>query len=179
MNFTYTINNIAYKLFSTLVLFLAFGFFWNCTNDDEFHNEKQEQIFSTVSFSQALSGLVIFEQKENSDAQKRNGRKKLSIEPNWDTFKYLSLDFTEAKAAYVNVKLNVKTRFDTKVVFLGIDGKNIRLIESSYALDFHDDGTVKNGRVYYHRLDGSFIDGYLISQGKIIKRIFNPVSSSK
>ena len=147
--------------------------FYNCQGDKIQYDEiKQKPELSTVSKSLAKN---IFEHyfipKENNLKNTYNKQKNtLKIKPNWSTFNQESLEFTDALLSKVSIKTNAITNLSSKIIFITINDKVLRVIETTSFInnDKH--------KVYFHNLSGDFIVGFKLSKDVVVKKL---VSSRK
>lgn len=92
--------------------------------------------------------------------------------PNWNSLSHHQIYGTEvAKLTEADVAINRKGNFNSSLYFLEVEGKMRNVIFTIYKKDTTSNGEIINASVYFNQINGKFIDGYIIKQGKFTKRI--------
>ncbi len=158
-------STILGKLFVLLSLTL-----YNCQKDDHFKVLESDAIrYRTIERQQAKLLFDTFKDKKKKET-KQNRMNDLKIDPQWNTFDQKELDFTDALLSHVAVTMNVKTNMETKLIFIAVDDQLVHALQSKEITETYASGKLKKGSVYYHFLDGQYIDGYKIEEGIATKR---------
>lgn len=151
----------------------------SCENDEIFNETEQEDLsYNTVTKSEAQNLLHSFQKKREKMIKNASKSKTpiLEIIPDWDSFHQEELSFTEALLSTIEIQTNAQATVNSRIVFLNVDTKAVRLIESKQVLNQVDDELI-DGFVYYHDMDGKFIVGYTVEQGQVTKRLTQPQPS--
>lgn len=155
-----------------IVLFLSF-FLQNC--EEKELTGEEFSIFKTVSIENAKR---LMEGKSSSFGKSES----IEITPDWSTVSQDILSFTD-NALLTNVKVTVTSisndDYSPKLLFLDIDGNLFNILETRKVTDFFSDGKIKDGKVFYHSILGSYLKGFKISNGLITHELVasNGVSS--
>ncbi len=161
-------RKISDKIKLVLLLFGISLLLWNCEKE-EIIPIQQEINLKTVSKNEALK--VFSQYKKNKHLQNKNASKLLKISPDWDTFKQEPLEFTSEVLSNVETSINIDVPFKMLLIFIKINNKLVKAIESTDADTYYANGKIKKGKVYYHNFEGDFLIGYLIKEGKVLKRL--------
>lgn len=71
----------------------------------------------------------------------------------------------------VTAKLNVDIPYKSRLIFINLNNKTIKAIETQNIENIDSNGNIQNGKVYYHKFDGEFLIGYLVINGETVKRL--------
>jgi hypothetical protein len=148
---------------------LLFGislFFFNCEAED-YVVDKENLQFNTTSQKEAQ---LLFDKHSKKQYKSKNNNV-LKIEIDWKDFKQDDLSFTEALLSNVSAKLNVDITYKSRLIFININNKTIKAIETQNIESFDSNGNIQNGIVYYHKFNGTFLIGYQVINGKTEKRL--------
>tara|TARA_R110000787_G_scaffold285917_1_gene402718 strand:+ start:832 stop:2331 length:1500 start_codon:yes stop_codon:yes gene_type:complete len=154
-----------------LFLFLIPLILFNCEREEESFIETTQNRYKTVSFEKAK--LIIKNISPVNLKMKTENEEGLSIIPEWSTLIQDEIEGVDALLTNVVAEVTSLTNIElsTKLVFLEYNEHTYSAIETSEVLDFYDDGSIKNGNVYYHVFTGTYLDGYVIDDGIITKRL--------
>lgn len=145
---------------------------WNCENQQilETNVEKPFQINAkTVSFKDAK---VFFEKKQKSNsAILRKGGNPLEVNPDWNTLKHNQILYTEALLTTAETNINRKGNYNSQLYFIEVNGEMKNVIITTWEDKTNQNGLIVNARVFFNQIDGTFIDGYKIEDGKFTKRL--------
>lgn len=164
-----------------LLLFLLAILVWSCENDEVLESVNQEEhTYKTVSKSQAQNVFNSFQKKREKIISKSLKSKNsfLEISPNWNSFKEENLSFTDALLSTTDIKTNALTKLTSRLIFLNVDDKVLRVIESKQSIK-QVGNKVVDGFVYYHNLDGKFITGYKLENSIVTKQLVKKGNISK
>jgi hypothetical protein len=162
---------------------LLFGFSFllvNCDiNNEESINldfENSENLnLKTVSFQDAKNffNVKIEEVKEESKLYTRKGGETpLELTPNWNSIDNNELyGIDQAQLTLADVDINRDGDYISKLFFIDRNNKMESIIFTIYQEKVEDDGRIIEAKMYFNELDGKFIDGYKIENGKITKRL--------
>jgi hypothetical protein len=162
---------------------LLFGFSFllvNCDiNNEESINldfENSENLnLKTASFQDAKNffNVKIEEVKEERKLYARKGGKaSLELTPNWNSIDHVELyGIDQAQLTLADVDINRDGDYISKLFFIDRNNKMESIIFTIYQEKVEDDGRIIEAKMYFNELDGKFIDGYKIENGKITKRL--------
>jgi hypothetical protein len=143
------------------------------------NTEQQKIEFQPVSKNTAKSVFDSFIIKQEKSQDKLYGKSKgLTILPKWESFKQEGLNFTDALLTTIDIEINAITSLKPRLIFLNINGKVLRAIETKKAKETKKD-KIENGDVYYHNLDGKFVVGFKIEDGIVIKKLVSRKKTNK
>jgi len=156
-------------------LLLALLLFKNCESDNENLEIETETIanrtFGTVPIHQAK---IFFNRKLESnedDSFFRKSSNSIELTPNWETLEYEDLyQIDEAQLLSATVGVNRNGNYESKLIFINVNGQVKNAIYTIYEERTDADGTVLDARIYLNETDGTFIDGYKIIDQKFTKR---------
>ncbi len=153
-------------------LIVAIFTFKNCEKNEDIEIQEERKIeFQSVSKNTAKSVFDSFVSKQAKDHEELFGKSKgLTILPDWESFKQEELNFTDALLTTINIEINAITSLKPRLIFLNIDGKVLRAIETKNLKETKDD-KIENGAVYYHNLDGKFVVGFKVENGIVTKKL--------
>jgi hypothetical protein len=158
------------------LIFLSLFSLFNCqNNDNELINQEESLLITTTSKEKAQN---IFNSFLNNKKFKSKGNNSFKIEPLWNSFNQKNIGFKNALLSSVEIQTNTKNNLISKLVFLNVEDKVLRVIESKHIID-EKDKIINKGYVYYHNLNGKFIVGYEIENGIYTKRIIKNKNSNK
>lgn len=158
------------SIFKTGIVFLGISLLlWNCQEEEILLNQEEQKLeFSTVS---KLSAKGIFESySTNQEKSYRKENSVLEVTPNWDSFKQEDLNFTNSLLSSVNIETNALTTLTSRLVFLNLGDRTLRVIESKKIIEL-DGNKIKEGYTYYHNLDGKFILGLKVENSLVTKKL--------
>lgn len=162
------------KLFKIGMLFLGISLLlWNCQDENiPIEPIKKELEFSSVSEKTARTVFYRFKKMQEKSLNKSSKSKNeiLQINPIWSTFIQEKLNFTNALLSSVEVELNIEVSFYTRLIFITINNKILRIIESKQIFELKDNN-IEEGYIYYHNLQGKFITSVKVENGIITKRL--------
>jgi hypothetical protein len=148
---------------------LLFGiclFLINCEKE-EYIIDKENLTLNTISQKEAITIL----ENHNKKQYKAKNNNELKIEVDWKDFKQDTLSFTNALLSNVTAKLNVDIIYKSRLIFINVNNKTIKAIETQNIENIDSNGNIQNGKVYYHKFDGEFLIGYLVINGETVKRL--------
>jgi hypothetical protein len=156
--------------------FILFGvafFLENCEIQEEGLKTEDtiaiERKFKTVSLAQAKMSFLNY--KKSKPKYLAKGSNPLVLNPDWNTLSQTDLyKIDEAKLTQADVKVNRSGNFKSSLFFLNINGVNKNVIYTIFKKDTTLNGNIINASVYFNELNGTFIDGYKIEDGKFTKR---------
>ena len=152
------------------VFFLGILLLCNC--EQEIDLEEQPVNYETVSLAKAQQLIQVHRQKINKKAlSNRSATPVLEVQPDWSTFDQQDLDFTDALLSNVKAIMNVAVNFDVRLVFISINDRTVQAIESTEVQAMSNDGILEQGKVFYHSLEGTFLIGYVVEDGKVTKEL--------
>ena len=157
------------------MLFGISVFLWNCDKDFEYIEtetiEAEELNLKTVHLSDAkLFFNTEIEKKENKYLEK--GATSLEISPNWSSASYQDIYKIEgAKLTSADVQINREGKYDSQLFFINSKGKIKNVIYTVYKDKTDFDGEIIDGRIYFNKINGEFIDGYIIEGGLFTHRM--------
>jgi len=162
-----------FKIVKRYIFFLAISLLLQNCEKEELTNLKVDP-FQTVSFEEAKE---IFTQKIYQNKNSQN----IVIEPQWETMTQDPLDFTDALLTNVIVKIeNINFYgFLSKVLFLEINNEVFKIIETTFSETSNPDGSIKDGKVYYHFFNGLYCDGFKVSNGKATHRLIKKSTGAR
>ncbi|MCV6631108.1 MAG: hypothetical protein OIF50_14745, partial [Flavobacteriaceae bacterium] len=135
-------------------------------------NEEPLQIqrnIQTVSLDEAKS-FFLSDQKKRSNLFAR-GENDLRLTPDWNTLQQDELfEIDHAKLTLANVSVNRKGSYKSKLIFIKVGKQTKSAIYTIYEDEVSTDGELIRGRVFLNQTNGTFIDGYVIENGKFAKR---------
>jgi hypothetical protein len=149
-------------------------FLFNC-NQEEIEILSQEKViqkkgnFKTVSLAKAKAYMNNYKKTKKTSLFARGNS--FSFEPKWETGEQDSLNFTEALLTDFDIKANIELIEDTKLFFLEINDSIVSAIKTNIIRDRDENGNFKKGEIFFHSLDGNFIDAYTIVEGRLSKRL--------
>jgi hypothetical protein len=152
----------------------------NCyINNEESINldfENSENLnLKTVSFKDAKNffNVKIEEVKEERKFYTRKGGETpLELTPNWNSIDHVELyGIDQAQLTLADVDINRDGDYISKLFFIDRNNKMESIIFTIYQEKVEDDGRIIEAKMYFNELDGKFIDGYKIENGKITKRL--------
>lgn len=176
----YQIKQCKFFKLGLLVSLLAI-LVWSCENDEVLEDVNLEQhTFKTVSKAQAQNVFNSFQKKREGFIRNspKSNHSFLEIVPNWNSFKEESLGFTDALLSTTEIKTNALTTLSSRLIFLEVDDRLLRVIESKQAVR-QIDNKVVDGYVYFHNLDGKFITGYKVENSIVTKQLIKKANVSK
>ena len=175
-------NSIKFGIFLLSIVLV----FQNCQNEDVNNNlpnvENIENLnLKTVSFTEAKSffntynNQLIKERKSQTKASRysiRATQQPLELSPNWDSIAHNNLyGIDQAQLTLTDVEVNRRGNYISKLFFVEQDGKIESTIFTIYQDVVEDDGRIVEATIYLNGLDGKFVDGYRIEDGRITKRL--------
>lgn len=157
-----------------VLLVTSSWFLWNCSLE-EHHFEKEHPEFTnveTVSFKDAISYFKI---KQEEILQKRalarNQENIFDVTPNWNSIQHEALfQIDQAQLTLADATINREGNYESKLFFLNINNTPEVVIFTLFPKEIDDDGKLLEASFFYNKLDGSFIDGFKIEEGKLSKR---------
>ena len=157
-----------------------------CERDDETikpqtHNTTQGSAVDvkTVSFETAISH---FNSKQNHILSQRSKQRPsaaygaivnppIEITPDWSTLEHIPYyDIDHAQLTLSDVAINRDGDYTSKLFFMNIDDNIESVIFTIVEDEVSSEGQIMEGSLYYNKLDGTFIDGFKIEDGKLSKR---------
>lgn len=154
---------------------------WNCQEQEiQLEFEQTNLKISTVSKSSAkkIFESYVKEQKSTKSLSYKNQNQALEVIPNWNSFNQEELSFTNALLSNVNVNTNSSNNLKSRLIFINLDNKTLRIIESKEITEFDGDN-IKNGNVYYHNLNGEFIFGLKVENSLVSKKLVKQNTQNK
>ncbi|WP_299105712.1 M23 family metallopeptidase [uncultured Tenacibaculum sp.] len=157
-----------------ILLITSSWFLWNCSLE-EHHFEKEHPEFTnveTVSFKDAISHFKI---KQEEILQKRalarNQENTFDVTPNWNSIQHEELfQIDQAQLTLADATINREGDYESKLFFLNINNTPEVVIFTLFPKEIDGDGKLLEASFFYNKLDGSFIDGFKIEEGKLSKR---------
>lgn len=170
------------KLFKIGMLIFGISMLlWNC-QDENIPLESAQEKFTFLSVSEKNARAVfngfIIKQEKTLQKSSKNKDEILRIKPNWTTFIQENLTFTDALLSSVEVELNIKASLKTRLIFITLNNKILRILESKQISELKDN-KIKEGYVYYHNLQGKFITGLKIENSLITKKLYSKKNVNK
>ncbi|MCG8860048.1 hypothetical protein [Tenacibaculum finnmarkense] len=149
----------------------------NCQSDEEninpinLENTKNLNL-KTVSFQEAQSFFnVEIEKEKRKRYAKRISEPTLELTPNWSSIEHNELyAIDQADLTLADVQVNREGNYTSKLFFINIDDKIESVIFTLFPKEINNDGKIIEASFFYNKLDGEFVDGYKIEQGKLAKR---------
>jgi putative chitinase len=156
---------------------LLFGislFLFNCNQEEiEIHSQekaiKKKDNFKTVSLAKAKAYMNNYEETKKTSLFARDND--FSFKPHWETVEQDSLIFTDALLTDLDIEANIELVEDTKLFFLEINDSIVSAIKTNIIRDRDENGNFKKGEIFFHSLEGNFIDAYTIVNGRLSKRL--------
>lgn len=163
-----------------ILLFVVSFLLENCENNNEetihldFENSENLNL-KTVSFQDAKNffNVKIEEVKEERKLYARKGGKApLELTPNWNSIKHDELyGIEQAQLTLADVDINRSGDYISKLFFVNRNDKMESIIFTIFQEEVDKDGTIIEAQMFFNELNGDFIDGYRIEDGKITKKI--------
>jgi murein DD-endopeptidase MepM/ murein hydrolase activator NlpD len=138
--------------------------------------ENSENLnLKTVSFQDAKKffNVKIDEGKEEGKLYaRRGGKAPLELTPNWNTIDHDELyGIEQAQLTLADVEINRSGDYISKLFFINRNDKMESIIFTIFQEEIDNDGTIIEAKMFFNELNGDFIDGYRIENGKITKKI--------
>jgi hypothetical protein len=147
---------------------------WTCRKERNPLDSKQPQEWSFSSVEKTIAKEVFESHVRKQErylkglSSKKNNA--LQIKPNWSTFKQEDLSFTDALLSAVDVETNAATPLDTRIIFLSVNDKILRLLESKQIVEL-DGNELNESYLYYHNLNGKFIVAFKVENERITEKL--------
>ena len=166
--------------FKILIAVLTVAFFLkNCETNEEqsifidIENTKNLNL-KTVSFEDAKSTFHQNIKKEKFKAKqyaKNSDKPPLELSPDWNTIQHDEFYANDsALLTLTDVEVNREGEYISKLFFVNQNNKTESVIFTIYPLEVESDGKIVKAFMFFNELNGKFIDGYRIEEGKIAKR---------
>ena len=157
-----------------LVLLLSIlAITYSCEKDEIEQDIEQENLnFKIVSKFEAQNHFNAYQKNRDSITCKYSIPKNtlLEIHPDWSSFYHEDLNFEDAELSVVNIKTNANADIESRLIFININGKVIKVIKSEKIVDYKVD-ELTNKFIFFHNLEGDFILGYEMENGLLTKKI--------
>ena len=148
----------------------------SCENEViEIETTNAEEInLKTVPLEQAKSFFTVNNKKLKAKRNyfSKGGNNPLELTPNWNTLTHQEIYKIEnAQLTLTDVKVNRDGNFNSKLFFISKDNEIKNVIQTIYKDETDADSNIINGRIYFNKIDGTFIEGYRIENRKFTKKI--------
>ena len=165
-----------------LVLLLSIlAITYSCEKDEIEQDIEQENLnFKIVSKFEAQNHFNAYQKNRDSITCKYSIPKNtlLEIHPDWSSFYHEDLNFEDAELSVVNIKTNANADIESRLIFININGKVIKVIKSEKIVDYKVD-ELTNKFIFFHNLEGDFILGYEMENGLLTKKFVKPDQSKQ
>lgn len=155
-----------------VLFFAACMFLINCAKEDELHQieaAKKQLILKSVPLEKAKQ---FFNNQAKSTYIHAKGKNEgLIIEPIWESVEQKGLSFTEALLTDVTIKANIELTEGTKLFFIQANDSLVAAIRTNVVKESFDNGSIKTGKIFFHDLEGKFLDAYIVKDGELINRL--------
>ncbi len=151
-----------------LLLFLVSCTLYNCVDTETLIKEKIDE-FRTASLFDAK--LMLLQHKRGKVDVRRKVGSALVINPKWETIQYESLSFTDALVTKVEFDANIEIQETSKLFFIEVNNTLVIAIKTDIVEEYSADNKMKEGKIFFHDLDGNYLDGYVIKKGKIKSKL--------
>ena len=159
------------KFIKTGILLLGVSvLLWNCEKEETLEAPLEKNILETISITKAKELFEEFNKQKNNLLSK-GSKEQFEFEPLWETIKQEALSFSDAQLTNLDIKPKVKLNYKPKLFFIKINGYNIKAFETTIAEEVYNTGKIKKGVVYYHSIEGDFMTGYRVKNGRIVTRL--------
>lgn len=88
------------------------------------------------------------------------------------------MSFTEALLTNTETKVNRTGDYKSKLFFIEVNDSIRTGIQTTWIDESFENGTIKNGRIFFNDFEGNFLDAYRITEGKLSHR-FVPKQENK
>ena len=164
------IRKIANLLKTGILLLGVSVLLWNCEKEETLEAPLEKNILETISITKAKELFEEFNKQKNNLLSK-GSKEQFEFEPLWETIKQEALSFSDAQLTNLDIKPKVKLNYKPKLFFIKINGYNIKAFETTIAEEVYNTGKIKKGVVYYHSIEGDFMTGYRVKNGRIVTRL--------
>lgn len=82
-----------------------------------------------------------------------------------------SLNFTEALLTNTETIINRDGNYTSKIFFIEVNDRIVSGIHSIFPKSTFEDGTLKDGDIYFNDFDGNFLDAYKVTNGIVTHRL--------
>jgi murein DD-endopeptidase MepM/ murein hydrolase activator NlpD len=160
-------NKLQKFLKTGILLFGISLLLWNCEKEEILDLPLKKNKIETVSIASAKELFEEFNNQKNNLFSK--GRKQFNFDPLWETINQEELSFSKALLTNLEIKPSKKLNYKPKLFFININGYDIKAFETTIAEQVFNNGKIKEGTVFYHSIQGSFMTGYRIKNGKTVR----------
>ncbi len=149
-------------LFRITVFMLFFFVVFSCEREEISQEKAEKDILQTVSIDEAKKSII-----GEALISTKGGELESSISFNWDKVTQEEILNSEAQMTVVPVLIEGEEEFN-RVLFLKVNGVLQKVICTlTYADKEKSDAKEFTGRVFIRKLDGQFLLGYEITEGKM------------
>ena len=147
---------------------------WNCEKEEYLEQEKKDfkiTNVSTVSFHEAMKYFET--EKQNIKDQFFRGKnieEKIELTPDWNTLQHSEIAYTEALLTTAKTEVNRQGKYSSKLFFININGYTRNVIFTTFVKQEDTNGNIIDASVFFNKVNGDYIDGYRIENGKFTKR---------
>lgn len=147
---------------------------WNCEKEEYLEQEKKDfkiTNVSTVSFQEAMKYFET--EKQNIKDQffrGKNTEEKIELTPDWNTLQHSEIAYTEALLTTAKTEVNRQGKYYSKLFFVNINGYTRNVIFTTFVKQADINGNIIDASVFFNKVNGDYIDGYRIENGKFTKR---------
>lgn len=147
---------------------------WNCEKEDYYEQHKEEfkiENASTVSFQDAIKHFEL--NKKNYDITNlalKGSDASFKVTPDWNTFEHKQIAYTDALLTTAKTDINRTGNYYSKLYFLNVNGTIRNVIFTTYIKRANAVGGIIDASVFFNKINGEFIDGYKIENGKFTKK---------
>ena len=156
--------------------YLKFGIFlfgvllllWNCEKEELVFYPENNNNIENITFDEAME---FFNENEPKSTFLARGQNSLTVTPNWESIASQELVYAEKSLVKADADINRSGNFYAQLLFIKINGQIINVICTTYKDEADANGNLVNGRIYFNKIDGTFIDAYRIEEGFFTKRL--------
>lgn len=143
---------------------------WNCEKEEfgVFDPESNKDI-QNLTFKEAIDFFNQNKPKKNRLSSMKSSS--LALQPDWENIAHQELIYSEASLVKVDVSVNREGTYNSQLIFININGQIKNVICTSYKDKTDNDGNMIDGRIYFNKTDGTFLDAYKIEEKLFTKRL--------
>ena len=90
--------------------------------------------------------------------------------PDWNTLEHNRVAYTDAFLTTAKSDHNSSGKYYSKLYFLNVNGNIKNVIFTTYVKKANTNGDIINASVFFNKINGEYIDGYKIENGKFTKK---------
>ena len=155
----------------TVILLLGVSvLLWNCEKAEILKVPLEKNRLETISITEAKELFEEFN-NEKKNLLPKGSKEQFKFDPLWQTIKQEELTFSDAQLTNLYIQPKVKLNYTPKLFFIKINGYNIKAFETTLVEEVYNTGKIKKGFVYYHSIEGDFMTGFRVENGRIISRL--------